>query len=179
VVYSLDRVSVTDSLHALEWRNQHLEGLRTPWMLTEDRQRRFHADVIANPDARARYWSVKDDTGLFVALVGLNPIQWENRIAEISLVTNPERRGHGIGTAAVDLVFEHGFGQMGLSAIWGECYHCNGALGFWTKIVARYQGHSTTIPSRKMWRGVLHAATWFTIDEFGWRSVYRAKQHQS
>jgi GNAT superfamily N-acetyltransferase len=47
-----------------------------------------------------------DDDGGLVSMAGYE--RWLDRIAHISIVTRPDRRGHGHGAAAVALAAEHG-----------------------------------------------------------------------
>ncbi len=147
------------------WRNDHLEGLRTPYPLTREQQEQFYKDVICNRDSQHRYWAVEGD-GL-VGMVGLTYIQWENRLAEISLITDPYARKRGIGSDAVKLALEQAFGNMGLLTVYGECYECNPACGFWHRMTERYHGVTATLPRRKFWHGKLWDSLYFSIDADG------------
>ena len=92
-------------------------------------------------------------------------IQWENRIAEISLILDPKQAGKGIGKESVVLLLEEAFGNMGLKTVFGECYECNDAVEFWKKEVAKYKGFETRMPNRKLWKGKFYDSYYFSIDE--------------
>jgi RimJ/RimL family protein N-acetyltransferase len=167
--HKLTSPTITDVLKAGKWRDHARVGLRTPGFTTDDQQRAFHESLQGNHTMR--YWSVRTvPTGKFVAFAGLSPIQWQNRLAEISLVTDPKETRKGHGMAAVDCVLDEAFGAMGLATVCGEVYHCNPAKDFWAKVVMRYEGHAVDLPRRKMWDGELHPSTWFTLTVDGWRT---------
>ena len=143
------------------WRNDALETLRTPYPLTETMQGNFYEQVICNRYSTHRYWSIYDN-GL-VGFGGLTNIEWENGLAEISLILSAGCRGQGYGAHAVQLLLDEGFGNMGLKTIYGECYDCNPAVEFWKKITDRNGGYYTMIPRRKLWQGQLYDALHFSI----------------
>ena len=69
------------------WRNDARQTLRTTGFCTIDLQEKFIENL--NPRIH-RYFSFLDG-GDFVAFGGLTDIQWENRIAEISLIVDPDQ----------------------------------------------------------------------------------------
>jgi RimJ/RimL family protein N-acetyltransferase len=145
-----------------EWRNK-LEGvLRTPFLLTEEMQNSFYNDVICNRNSNSRWWSVFKDFEL-IGLTGLTDIEWENGLAEISLLLAPRARGVGAGSEIVAEVLDEGFNNMGLKTIYGECYECNPASEFWKKVTENHGGYYTMIPRRKLWQGQLFDALHFSI----------------
>jgi hypothetical protein len=103
---------------------------------------------------------------------GLTYIQWENRIAEISLILSPAVRSKGLGEQAVDLLLAEGFDRMGLKTIFGECYYCNDAHEFWLKITEGFGGYITRLPNRKFWAGQFWDSLYFSIDGDCWRQVH-------
>ena len=141
------------------WRNEVMEGLRTPYPLTAEMQGDFYTKVICERNPVHRYWSIYDDK--LVGFGGLTNIEWENGLAEISLIVG--RRGQGYGARSVQLLLDQGFGNMGLNTIYGECYDCNPAVEFWQKITDRHGGYYTMIPRRKLWQGQLYDALHFSI----------------
>ena len=108
------------------WRNESMESLRTSCELTEEMQEDFYRDVICNRNSPHRYWSIfnKDK---FVGFGGLTFIEWENRLARISLIIDPIHRKEGLGEKAVDLILDKAFNYMNLHTVCGECYKCNSA----------------------------------------------------
>lgn len=161
----LHAMTIREVLEAREWRNMPNSrlGLRTPYMLTEDMQKDFYNRVICNRDAHHRYWSVRDNDERFVAMVGLTDIQWENGLAEISLITDPEHTRQGIGEQSVALVLDEAFGAMRLLTVFGECYQNNPAVGFWEKMIKKRGGSTTILPRRKWWEGQLWDSLYFTF----------------
>ena len=143
------------------WRNNALETLRTPYLISEDMQSNFY-DSLQNRESRNRYWSIYDNDEL-IGFGGLTGIEWENGLAEISLIMGAKYRGKGLGRRAVALILDTGFGNMGLKTIYGECYECNTAVDFWGAITKEHGGYITTIPRRKMWQGQLYDAVHFSI----------------
>ncbi|MDD5220903.1 MAG: GNAT family N-acetyltransferase, partial [Candidatus Bipolaricaulis sp.] len=152
----LKELSLQDCEQARIWRNECLESLRTPFPLTKEMQEQFYKDVVCNRGSHARYWGIWEtekatlkipleggylgtpvdsstllpesyDAHIFIGMVGLENIEWENRRAEISIIINPEYKGKGYGTEAVGLLLEQGFMYLNLENIWGECYKSNKA----------------------------------------------------
>ena len=146
-----------------QWRNQLMEIHRTPMMLTEEMQEKFYHEVVCNRDAKSRWWAFYSRDNL-VGFGGLLNIEWENGLAEVSLILSPQARGKGYGEAAVEMLLAEGFDNMGLLTIYGECYECNAERwGFWQKLVEKYGGHATTIPRRKRWQGKLYDSLHFSF----------------
>ncbi len=144
------------------WRNEDISGYRTPYLLTAEAQRDFYEDVVCNRDSPHRYWAVIDDG--FIGMGGITHICWENRIGEISLIIDPQKRNQKLGEKAVELLLDAAFNQMGLKTVFGECYFSNPALPFWRWIVQKYAGFMTPIPNRKFWDGKFWNALYFSID---------------
>lgn len=179
--YTLRALRAEDMPTVLRWRATCRAGLRTPFLLTDEMQAAWYRDVVCNRTAPHRYWAVVDRDRLdipagavpeFVAMVGATDIEWENGLAQVSLLTAPDRRGQGIGAAAVALLLEEGFDRMGLKTIYGEVYECNGAgVLFWQGIAAHYRGYWTRLPNRKFWDGRWRDACYFSLDGDYWRGL--------
>ncbi len=161
--------NLVDCMIVREWRNNEMESLRTPYLLTEEMQEQFYREVVCNRDSEHRYWSVVeehvDEPTELMAYAGITNISWANAIGEISLIINPEKREKGNGEKAVDLVFNVGFNFMGLKTIIGEVYVCNSAIDFWRKIAQKYNGYTTMLPNRKYWAGKYYDAMYFSVDK--------------
>ena len=115
-----------------QWRNETLESFRTPYPLTEEMQGYFYDEIVCNRDHNSRWWSVYAGYGTLVGLAGLTDIEWENGLAQISLIVYPQKQGYG--REAVRMVLDEAFKNMGLNTVYGECYECNPAFEFWGKI---------------------------------------------
>ena len=161
------------------WRNDCLETLRTPYPLTEEMQADFFKNVINNRNSPHRYWSIIEGVGEFadvehrlIGMGGLTGIQWENRIAEISLIINPALQNKGYGKLVVALLLDEGFNRMGLQTIFGECYGAaEGRFQFWETVVERYKGYATRLPNRQFWDGQFWDSMYFSIDTEEFRKV--------
>lgn len=188
VKYRLAVLTVKDCEEARVWRNEWRESLRTPFLLTEDMQRDFYQRVVCNRDAHDRYWAIERVNAsivqdgdavvgrVIVAMTGLTGIQWENGLAEISLIVGPSYHGKGVGSAAVRLVLEEAFLRMRLLTVSGEVYECNTeAVPFWKKVTALAGGSIVTLPRRKWWDGKLWDSLWFTIPADGFRKAIKAE----
>lgn len=152
------------------WRNEEstLATLRTPFRLTAVQQTMFYHDVVCDPTAPHRYWGAHSN-GMFVGMGGLTNIEWENRLAEISLILHPQMRGKGYGFDAVAAILREGFERMGLATIVGECYVINtGGMDFWQKVIERYHAQTAILPRRKFWNGTLSPSLYFTISDEMW-----------
>jgi RimJ/RimL family protein N-acetyltransferase len=178
----LETLTLKDCQTVRVWRNESLETLRTARRLSVEEQCRFYQEVVSNPHSPHRYWAIYTDVpdlpgvldgARFLGMGGLTYISWENRLAEISLILDPDLRGQGLGEKAVDLLLEEGFARMGLKTVCGECYHCNTAgADFWEKITERYGGTLATLPNRKFWKGRFWGSMYFSIDAEDWRKVH-------
>lgn len=146
------------------WRKNCPEALRTTFPLTGEMQHGFYDNVICDKTSVHRYWSINDGDK-FAGMGGLTDIQWENSIAEISLIMNPEWRDGQSSEKAVQLLLRHGFNNMGLKTIFGECYNCNCAgIGFWQRVCKHYGSYQATLPNRKYWNGKYWDSFYFSID---------------
>ena len=171
-----------DLLDSLEWRNKHMEALRTPILLNESMQMEFFEKEICNRDSKHRYWSLWEtrkelkepknnltfNDEIFVGVGGLTNISWENRSAEISLIISDRCQNMGLGEKAVDLLINQGFSYMNLENIYGEVYRCNEpGLEFWKKIIEKYDAETASLPHRKFYNGCYYGSLYFNINRLG------------
>ena len=158
-----------ECLSVLPWRAQARASLRTSHGLTETQQLSFFRDVVCNPNAPHRYWAVRREIGgRFAGMAGLTFIQWENKLAEISLIVDPAVRG--LGKFAVWLVLKEAFDHMGLATVIGECYACNlPGLRFWRQIADAYKADLVELPRRKFYDGALWPSLYFSITDDNWK----------
>ncbi len=164
-------LSYEDVEQVRKWRNETLESLRTPFLLTAEMQEQFYADVICNRTSNARFWGIwVTDRGIekFVGMCGLENIQWENGGAEISIMLNPVHHGKGHGKQAIEMLLDKAFDQLRLNRVWGECYECNKAVDFWKKIVEDYNGYYTRLPETKFYDGQYWDSIYFSIGRAGY-----------
>lgn len=169
-----------------QWRNK-LEGvLRTPFFLTDKMQQDFYNNVVSNRNSNNRFWGVYVTESLdnsfavdtktiamrrvneFIGMIGFVGIEWENRLAEISMIINPQLHSKGIGKKAFSLLLENGFNHLNLNNIYGEVYLCNPAVEFWVKELAKYNGRHTTLPNRKYFEGKYYDSIYFNFNREDW-----------
>ncbi len=149
-----DAPSIQDVQLVREWRNADISFLRTPFMLTEQMQKDFYHNVISNRNSDCRFWSVKDaDQGVMIGFAGLVNIEWENRLAEISLVVSPKGRGGNCHILSVRGLLDIAFRQLNLQNVHAECYTCNTDLPFWKTACSQFRGVFVMLPNRKYWNG--------------------------
>jgi RimJ/RimL family protein N-acetyltransferase len=154
------------------WRNDARDTLRTALFTDVDSQEKFMANL--NPMINRYFCFYDGDT--FVAFGGLTYIQWENRIAEISLIVDPDQRRDGIGSECVDMLLNEAFNRINLKTIFGECYKCNPNIKFWFRLTEKYEGKSAILPNRKYLNGEYHDSFYFSIDSEIYRAIQRAGQ---
>jgi len=149
-----------DAYETSFWRNEAREALRTPGFTCQQKQEEW---IESLKDSPHRYFSFRDKVNL-MAFGGLTDIQWENRLAEISLIVNPDNRKDGIGSDCVDMLLDEAFNKMNLKTVTGECYKCNPAIEFWYRVIEKYNGYKTILKNRKFWDGEFHDSIYFSID---------------
>jgi RimJ/RimL family protein N-acetyltransferase len=147
-----------------KWRNENIESLRTSFLLTKEMQEDFYINVICNRNAKARFWGVWVDDS-FIGMVGLENLEWENGLGEISIVLNPDYKDCGYGKQAVELLLDKGFNSLRLENIYGECYKCNPAYGFWEHIIKKYRALEVHLPYRKYINGKFYNSLYFNISK--------------
>lgn len=161
-----------------EWRNEDLSSLRTPFFLTEEMQEDYYKQ-LCDQKSNKRMWcfyenydpayKCKNEMENLIAFGGLENIEWENRLAEISIIVDWQYRTQGYGKEAVAKILEQGFDYFNLENIYGECYKTNpDALAFWEKIMKIHSGYKTMLPQRKYWHGSYHDSLYFNINKAKW-----------
>lgn len=158
------------------WREATPSLFRTRAPLTPAMQQDFYRDTLSDRRARDRYWAVHEAaiTTELVGQVGLTGIEWENGLAEISLIVAPTERQQGAGAQIVRLILREAFDRMRLKTVWGECYGNNATgLAFWAAQLTRYGGSSVLWPRRHWWDGQLFDSLLFQFDAQSWAKVTR------
>lgn len=144
------------------WRNDCLEGLRTPFALTKEQQEEWYRLEICNRNSRSRFWAIEDKYKQLIGYGGIENIQWENAIGEISLLVSPKLQGKGHGTQAAKAIINKAFKELNLHTVYAECYTSNKAVAFWQKIFEK--GYKTALPNRKYWNGKYYDSIYFSMD---------------
>jgi RimJ/RimL family protein N-acetyltransferase len=156
------------------WRNSQLSVLRTSFPLTQGQQLDFYSKVICNRNANARYWGIwieqeypktelaqnmtmqkagTDST--LIGMAGIENIQWENRLGEISLLLIPNTMDK-YGEEALKLILHEGFMNMNLDNIFTEVYECSSYVKFWRIATTKRPSNISLLRNRKFYAGNYH-----------------------
>lgn len=169
----LRALSIEDMEPIRKWRNSSLHTLRTPFELTAEQQEEWYRNEICNRNSRSRFYAVcaemithnpieSIETTELVGYGGIENIQWENRIGEISLLINPTYRGHGVGTSAAVSIINRAFNDLNLHTVYAECYENNQAIAFWRKVYNAFGGTEAYLPNRKYHAGKYYGSVYFS-----------------
>lgn len=155
-----------------EWRNRCLDTLRTSFPLTKEQQIKWYETEICDRKSNSRFFAVDIiiiehspiDTykqKMMIGYGGIENIQWENSIGEISLLINPDEHRNGYGISAAKKLISVAFDKLGLMTVYAECYNNNPAIDFWKKVFDGF--YSTRLPSKKYSNGVYYDSTYFSM----------------
>lgn len=156
------------------WRNELRGVLRTPFLLTAEMQEDFYNNVICNRHSNNRFYAAMKD-GEFIGMAGLINIEWENGLAEISIILNPDQRGKGNGQAVIEELLRTGFNELRLENIYGECYCCNPCLNFWLRTIKKYDEYQVILPCRKYLDNKYYDSIYFNFNKNKFNYVYGSK----
>jgi len=170
----LDTLSLNDIQIIRAEKNKIYGAWRTPYLLTEKMQEDFYNKIINNRNSNDKYWGIKlnektnvpnnihaQKESILIGMGGINHIQWENRLGEITLfITKPKS---GYGTKAVLLILDKAFNELNLKNVYGECYECNPNKIFWQKIIERSKCYETALPNRKFYNGIYYDSIYFNF----------------
>ena len=161
---NLRALELDDMEYIRQWRNQCLDTLRTPFPLTKEQQEDWYRNEICNRQSRSRFWAITEK-GSLIGYGGIENIQWENSIGEISLLINPEYQGRGYGKSAAVEIITQAFNRLNLHTVFGEVYVTNPAMGFWVAITDAYKGYKTLLPNRKYLDGKHWDSLYFSVSQ--------------
>lgn len=148
----LKALPLSDLEQVRQWRNEQLPMLRTSFPLTFEMQVDFYKNVICNRQANARYWGIHSDDRL-IGMCGLENIQWENRLAEISFILNPKYQNYKLNEEALSLMLDEGFSNLNLENIFTEVYEFSPHFTFWSDVAKKYNTSLFFLPNRKYYNG--------------------------
>ena len=167
------------------WRNEIRESLRTPHYLTYEMQLDFYNNVVCNKLSNSRYWGIysiineldhNDSDNLdskkniiacgpmLVGMAGINNIQWENGIGEISLLIGGKYKKLGYGSKSLNILVDKAFDELRLENIYGEYYQCNPNKVFWEKYIKKFGLTYAVLPARKYHNGNYYDSVYFNIN---------------
>lgn len=160
----LSRITLDSLLQVLDWREDIMGSLRTSTFITENEQIQFYESLKTRTDIQLfSIWGNKNVYPGLYGVCGFVNMNLINRIAELSLVVNPEFRKQGIGRRSLHLLLNKGFSEMGLRNIYGETYESNPDLPFWEKIIEEKKAYHTTLPERKYYDNKFHNSLYFNF----------------
>lgn len=157
-------LTLKDAQLIREWRNESEGNIyRTPYYITYDMQEKWYDVNINNRNSKARFWGVYEDVRvkdeddffdctqtIFLGCVGIENIQWENSIGEISyMVMNNEYDNSKIFRGLLNKAFN----SLGLRNVFSEVYTCSPELKFWRDMAMEYEAFETLLPDRKLYDG--------------------------
>lgn len=160
----LKAISLSDLEKVREWRNKQISMLRTPFPLTSEQQSEFYKNVICNRQSNGRFWGIylKDFPTKFstteyitpiefIGMTGIENIQWENRLGEISLLLNPKHSTNENLYKALTQILYKGFMCLNLENIYTEVYECSPFKDFWLNYINTCGINNTVniLPNRK------------------------------
>lgn len=149
-------------LSVVDWRNEDISLLRTPFFLTREMQSEFYQNVVCDRKSNHRFFAIFNDYE-FVGMGGITNIEWENSIGEISIILSPQSRGKGVGRQAVLALIDMAHNKLNLKTLFGECYFCSPYYDFWLKICNELSAPKTTLKNRKYWDGEYYDSLYFSF----------------
>lgn len=166
----LKPLSISDMEPIRKWRNEQLLMLRTSFPLTKEMQEDFYHNVISNRNANARYWGIFEEietdyvappfnsfnpimNDRLIGMAGIENIQHENRLGEISLLLKSSDM-NDYGDEALRLLLHKGFMDLNLDNIYTEVYYCSGFYGQWINNAKEYDCIVAMLPYRKFYNGI-------------------------
>jgi len=120
-----------DLAQARDWRNQPeiRERTREYAPLNMLNQERWFESLLDRANIMFAIVSRETSPPRLIGVCGLAHIDRQNRNAEFSYyIGDVESRGRGYGRHVAYLLFEYGFGELGLHRIWGEVYGIAGDI---------------------------------------------------
>lgn len=90
-------------------------------------------------DPTIRMYALIGDSKL-VGVAGFTSIDFSVGKAEFSYYTLPQEMRKGYGLKALKTLFAHGFQNLNLNLIWGECIQPNPALKMFLKLGMHHEG---------------------------------------
>jgi len=160
----LKPLSILDMESIRRWRNEQIEMLRTPFQLTQKMQEQFYNEVVSNRNSNSRYWGMRDGKDILIGMAGIENIQWENRLGEISLLMIPGGMDE-FGEKALSLILNEGFMNMNLENIFTEVYEYSPYITFWMDMVGKYNTCFSQLPNRKYYKGEYWPSYYININK--------------
>ena len=160
----LEAMTLDDAQVVRTWRNDRPDALRTPYPLSESEQRAWYVDHDG------RFFSLIEDD-ILAGYGGIQHVQWESRIGELSLLMAPEyehARAEGL-----DLILWQAFDAMRLDTVYAEVYECNRDIAWWRWFAGGPECTIARLPNRKWYQARYWNSLYISID----RRAYEAARY--
>ncbi|MFW9969294.1 MAG: GNAT family N-acetyltransferase [Candidatus Odinarchaeota archaeon] len=173
----LKSLSINDMEQIRQWRNEQLQMLRTSFPLTKEMQEDFYNNEICNRQSNSRYWGVwttcENVAMDLIGMCGIENIQWENRLGEISLLLNPKLELGFCMKEALNLLLDKAFFYLNLENVFTEVYDCSLFKQFWIKIYNKYNNGiaAPKLPNKKYYNGVFYDSLHLNINKEKYSSL--------
>lgn len=167
-------LSLEDLEKVREWRYSQKEMLRTAFLLTKEMQEQFYYEIICNRQANARYWGIFEEYNNLIGMCGIENIQWENRLGEISLIMSPQHNENKMKNALFKLLNE-GFNNLNLDNIYTEVYYCSRLFNFWKEL----DSQMVTLPNRKYYEGKYYDSLYINFNKERYNENFISKSTQT
>lgn len=158
----LEALTLSDAQAARRWRNDRPDALRTAYPLSEAEQEAWYLDHDG------RFFAIVDDLDL-LGYGGIQHIQWESRIGELSLLMAPESdymRDH-----ALHLLLEYAFSVLRLDTVYAEVYESNKDIAYWQLVAGDPWVTSVRLPNRKFYDGCYWDSLYISFDRGDYEAV--------
>ena len=132
-----------DAERVRAWRNDHRvwRWCRQLDLISDVAQRGWFERQAQDPSIRMySVWLKIGDGGDLVGVCGLTSLDFVNRRAEFSLYVAPEKHRQGLGRAALTLLLDHAFANLGLDQVFGEVFDGNPALALFAELGFQLDG---------------------------------------
>lgn len=154
---TLRAMEIEEAIRMLDIRNDRLDALRTSGPMTVEAQKHWYVDVVVR-SMRDRWRSAFNDGGAFVGYCGIEYIQWENRLGEISALAIHDDDQAEIINAAI----RFGFDTLNLNSLYAEVYTCNRDAAIWTEAFGDL-AECYTLPMRKWYQGKWYDSKYYVM----------------
>lgn len=145
----LDTIEPDDLEQLRKWRNlpEYRKYFREYQEINSDMQKKWYESKVVG-DSNTLMFAIRDiANNELIGCCGLCYINWVHRFADLSLYIGKEEQyidDEGLAEEACKLLFDYGFGELGLNKIWTELYE------FDEKKLTLYQKLGMTIDG--IWR---------------------------
>ena len=163
---TLEAMTLADAQAARAWRNDRPDAMRTPYPLSQADQQAWYLDHDG------RFFSIVEDD-LLAGYGGIQHVQWESRIGELSLLMDPAVDHHR--AEALDLILTYAFDTMRLDTVFAEVYECNRDLSWWQHVACGPECTTARLPNRKWYQGRYWGSLYISFDRRSYENPHHVR----